>query len=209
MSNNEILTRNATGAFLGGTAVIQAVSGVHAGFCAHSEGCADARRVAAANGIGASVCFAASLLYGRMSGNEQEDTTLRHADWIITTPLMLVEFFLLLRIDIREHWASLLTSIVAIIASISLGHAARMSKTSTLKLFMFATVAFLVMMWVVLRLVPEWNAQVAMPLTFLGVWALYPAAFWSTDPATANNILDAISKGVFGVFTALKGFNIT
>jgi bacteriorhodopsin len=193
---------SATRATLGGVALYQTIAAIRASTSKHGDDVA-----ARANGIGAMVCLIAASVYHRMkttSGAEVED--LRYADWLITCPLMLWEIYVLLGIDIARHAWSFALSVVAITVCIVLGRRAVESKQSKRALyFTLATAAFVIML-VNIGLFTDWSRpKHVAPLAFLGVWALYPLAFWEKSGA-AYNLLDLVSKGVFGLYVGSQAF---
>lgn len=196
------LTLDATRATLGGVALYQTIAAITA--ATSKDGDATTAR---ANAIGAMVCLIAASVYHRMksaSGADVED--LRHADWLITCPLMLWEIYVLLGIDIGRHAWSFALSVVAITVCIVLGRRAVDGKRSKRGIyFALATAAFAIML-VNVGLFADWSrAEHIAPLVFLGVWALYPVAFWEKS-GSAYNVLDLVSKGVFGLYVGSKAF---
>ena len=111
------LTLDATRATLGGVALYQTIAAITA--AVSKDGDAITTR---ANAIGAMVCLIAASVYHRMrSTNGADADDLRHADWLITCPLMLWEIYVLLGIDISRHAWSFALSVVAITVCIVLG----------------------------------------------------------------------------------------
>lgn len=190
---------DSTSAFLGGVAVFQTVAAVvntqHGGKVVLTR----------ANAIGAMVCTIATSVYHRMrTATNDEMHDLRHADWVVTCPLMLWEIYTLLGINIREYMMSFTFSVVAIVACILLGRVSLERKGSQrVTLFSLATLVFVAMLTNILFVVPHWNDEVVVPLCFLGTWVLYPLAFWDRS-GTAYNVLDLVSKGVFGLYVAAR-----
>ena len=195
MSAMDTISLHSTRAFLGGVALLQTIASLAA-----SDTDATA---ASSNALGAVVCAIAWQIYSRMQGSGDLDSSLRYADWTVTTPLMLVEFFILLGIDLRANYTSLAGAILLIVACILLGRRAVISSRTRVRDFVAACVCFVAMVVLVLRAIPEWSSRVTMPLVFLSVWFLYPVVFWMKSPA-AFNLLDFVSKGVFGLFAAAK-----
>lgn len=196
------LTLDATRATLGGVALYQTIAAIRASMTKDGD-----VSTARANGIGAMVCMIAASVYHRMkttSGAEVED--LRHADWLITCPLMLWEIYVLLGIDIAQHAWSFALSVVAITVCIVLGRRAVDGKPGKrAQYFALATAAFVIML-VNIGLFTDWTRpEHIAPLAFLGVWALYPIAFWEKSGA-AYNVLDLVSKGAFGLYVGSLAF---
>ena len=196
------LTLDATRASLGGVALYQTIAAIRASTTKDGD-----VNTARANGIGAMVCLIAASVYHRMkttSGAEVED--LRHADWLITCPLMLWEIYVLLGIDIAQHAWSFALSVVAITVCIVLGRRAVGGNPSKRALyFALATAAFVIML-VNIGLFTDWSRpEHIAPLAFLGVWALYPLAFWEKS-GSAYNVLDLVSKGAFGLYVGSLAF---
>lgn len=189
------ISLDATRATLGAVALFQALAALTS---AMQGKCANATK---ANAIGATVCAIATSVYQRMkssSGRDVED--LRHADWLVTCPLMLWELYALMQIDIKNHAHSFAFSVVSIVLCILLGRAAADATGATRGgLFLLATVLFVAML-VNIGLSVDWtHSHSATPFAFLSVWALYPFAFWEQS-GTAYNVLDLVSKGVFGMY---------
>lgn len=117
----DTISLSATRTFLGGVAVLQALAALRA----------PAARDSTSNALGATVCFIAWQVYSQMTGaSVRADTTLRYADWVVTTPLMLVEFFILFGVDVRSHWRSVAAAVALIVACILLGRRAVMYPTT-------------------------------------------------------------------------------
>lgn len=193
----DAISLHSTTAFLGGVTLMQAIASLTAG-------AAGDRTVASSNAIGAAVCLIARQIYAKMQGGADDgDSALRYADWLITCPLMLIEFFILFGIDVRSNSASLSLAILLITVCILLGRRAVVHARTRVRDFTLACACFVAMLVVVARAIPDWSADIAMPLAFLSVWLLYPIAFWAKRPA-AFNALDFVAKGVFGLFTAAK-----
>lgn len=194
------ISLDATRATLGGVALFQAVAAMNA---ARSGGKA---HDATANAIGAAVCLIAATVYQRMRSSGTESDDLRHADWLVTCPLMLWELYVLMGIDLRTHAWSFALSVAAIALCILIGRAAASAKGARRAvLFALATAAFVVMM-VNIGLRVDWSHdQSVVPFAFLAVWALYPLAFWERS-GTAYNVLDLVTKGVFGLYVGARAF---
>lgn len=196
------LTLDTTRATLGGVALFQAVSAVVASRRRDDEG-----RLSKANAIGAMVCTIAASVYHRMRTSGADVADLRHADWLITCPLMLWELYVLLGIDVRANAWSFSLAVAAISVCIVLGRVAASSTGRRRALaFGLATAAFALLLASVCAKV-DWargRANVA-PLAFLATWALYPLAFWEKGGA-AYNVLDLVSKGAFGLYVGGLAF---
>lgn len=195
------MTLDATRATLSGVALFQAVAAIVA-----AQRGTDAR-AAKANAIGAAVCLIAASVYQRMtstSGAVVDD--LRHADWLVTCPLMLWELYVLIGIDARAFAPSFGVSVVAIVVCILLGRVAVERTGGTRVLFYaLATAAFAVTLANV-GLNVDWSrAKSVVPYAFLLVWALYPLAFWEKS-GSAYNVLDIVTKGVFGLYVGASAF---
>lgn len=195
------ITLDTTRATLGGVALFQAVASV----VASSRGGEGKARAAKANAIGAAVCLIAASVYHRMkstSGSEVED--LRHADWLVTCPLMLWELYVLMDIGVAANPVSFCVSVVAIVACVLLGRfAAGARRGRRALLFSLATGAFAVMLASVGSRVDWSRAENAVPFAFLSLWSLYPLAFWEKS-GSAYNVLDLVTKGAFGIYVGAK-----
>lgn len=190
------VTLDATRATLGGIALFQAVAAVVA--AQRSGGSA---RASKANAIGAAVCLIAASVYHRMKSTAGPAVAdLRHADWLVTCPLMLWELYVLMDIDVRTHAWSFALSVVAIVTCILLGRLAAEAEGGVRALyFSLATAAFGVMLASVGLRVDWSRGENVVPFVFLAVWALYPLAFWDRS-GMGYNLLDLVSKGVFGLY---------
>ena len=198
--NLSAVTLDSTRATLGGIALFQTIAAIVAmQKSKHTQ-------LAKANAIGAAVCAIAASVYHRMStSNGSTSQDLRHADWLITCPLMLWELYVLMDMDIKTHTWSFCISVVSIIVCIFLGRLAAESKGGKrLTLFGVATLVF-VLMLVNIGLGVDWSRiQNIVPFAFLALWALYPLAFWEKSGALYN-ALDLVSKGVFGLYVGSIG----
>lgn len=159
--------------------------------------------------IGAIVCGVSAAFYGRMAkSSASERQSLWYWDWFFTTPLLVLKFFLLLKVDGARHWVAVASACALMAASIELGRRAHFAATASGRaaLFALACAAFVV---VAALLTAKGNIWAHWPLAaFFGLWFVYPIAFWR-DRASRGawyNALDLASKGGLGLFTLASAF---
>lgn len=172
-------------ALLAGVGVLQALAAV-----AHRD---------VGNMLGASVCVIAALHYAWMR-DAGSMLWYRYSDWYITTLLMIVEFFVLA--EAQHQVAGLVGCCMLCWAMLSCGLAARLRDEP--RWFALGCAFGLGLLALFLRSVlptlPRERCGVV--LGFAALWCLYPFAH-AVRSDLALNVLDMLSKGVFGVAVAL------
>ena len=183
------LTLNTTTAFLGGVAAVQAIAALRA----------TKKGVTRANLLGTCVCVVAFLHYTWMrTASASEKVRLRYGDWVVTCPLLLWELQEMTGVE-GQQWA-----LVGVVAMVLLGYAAVRRRGWTRYALFGVSSAILaaVAAATVHGAVREREAVAA----FFAVWALYPAAFlleeFNLDANPSFNILDLVSKALFGMYVA-------
>tara|TARA_B110000046_G_scaffold53362_1_gene59795 strand:- start:1454 stop:1825 length:372 start_codon:yes stop_codon:yes gene_type:complete len=123
---------------------------------------------------------------------------------------MLWEFYELLGIDVSHHKARFSLSVLCIVLCILFGCMASQCEEHKVRYFMWSSIFFAAMLWNVLSEVPMLtDKRNAIPFAFLGMWTLYPIAFWMEKDASnlSFNVLDIVSKGVFGMVVAASALS--
>jgi hypothetical protein len=159
------------------------------------------------NAISASVCVVAGVHYVWMRssfGNKGVIVSIRFSDWYITTVLMLIEFFSLSEtLFTRYSW--LTGACVANMLMLISGHVAsihRMRKKSYCLFYLLGIVFGIILVGLFVAGTHENDHRHAWMYGFASVWILYPVAF-VVDSELAFNVLDLVSKGVFGITLAV------
>lgn len=151
------------------------------------------------NMLGAAVCAIAALHYAWMRDTANR-MWYRYSDWYITTLLMILEFFVLAKAQHRVP--KLVGCCVLCWAMLSCGLAARLRNEPRWFVlgcaFGFGLLALF--LHSVLPTLPR--ERCAVVLGFAALWCLYPFAH-AAQSELAFNVLDMLSKGVFGVAVAL------
>ena len=188
LPSGQTLTLNTTTAFLAGVAVVQALASSRA----------DSHRPARANAIGAAVCAIAFLHYSwmREAGDEEERTRLRYGDWVVTCPLLLLELQEMARVSESARAFPL----AGVVAMVGFGYAAARAR-GALRHLLFS-VSSLVLAAVVHSTLSHAKERKWLVASFFSLWAAYPVAFLVGKDA-AFDVLDAASKGAFGLYVAL------
>ena len=178
------LTLNTTTAFLGSVALLQAVAALKG-------------PAFEANALGACVCVVAFLHYTWMRSTDDaaERVRLRYGDWIVTCPLLLWELHATTGVEGQE-WALGATALMVL-----LGYAA--VRSVGWKRHALFAVSSLVLAAVVAATLSGAKKNGELVAAFFGVWALYPVAFLF-DSNVAFDVLDAVSKGCFGLYVATQ-----
>ena len=188
-SSGQTLTLNTTTAFLAGVAVVQALASSRA----------DSPRPARANAIGAAVCAIAFLHYSwmREAGNDEEERTrLRYGDWVVTCPLLLLELQEMARVSESAR----VLPLAGVVAMVGIGYAAARARGARRHLLF--SVSSLVLATVVHSTLSHAKERKWLVASFFSLWAAYPVAFLVGKDA-AFDVLDAASKGAFGLYVAL------
>jgi bacteriorhodopsin len=158
------------------------------------------------NLFGAMVNLAAGFHYARLSDIDPKETDeltmIRYSDWYATTPLMLIDFFSLSR-TLYSGLPYLVVSVVLNTCMILLGHLGAILRNERYYyagiLFEVALVPFFLVGTVTETHPNPWLYG------FAGLWIFYPFLYFLHDPIYYN-LLDILSKSVFGIATALITF---
>lgn len=186
MSSLRTLTQNTTTSFLAGVSLVQTLAALKS---------TDAR-TARANAIGAAICLIAFWHYERMRGaSDVEKTLLRYGDWVVTCPLLLLE--LQEMTEGEDRW-----TLGAVVLMILLGLRAKQTRGAGRQALFGASTLLLVA--VVVATVRGARQNRELVAAFFAVWSLYPVAFLLDDARgnQAFDVLDAASKGLFGLYVA-------
>ena len=154
------------------------------------------------NAIGACVCIIAFLHYSWMtSASDDKKIELRYSDWYVTCPLLLWELH---NISGQSCKSTLILPVLAVCAMLAFGHMAELQKNDSdrLKLFTIGCIAFAVC---VASFVANTKTNALIVYGFFAIWCLYPVASWLRNNSMMD-VLDIISKGLFGLFVAAKSF---
>tara|TARA_B100000683_G_scaffold2007_1_gene2148 strand:- start:3676 stop:4284 length:609 start_codon:yes stop_codon:yes gene_type:complete len=195
----DALTLTSTRTFLGGVAVMQVIAALRS----------KSTKGTAANALGAAVCVIAGQVYRTMerAAGGADLYELRSADWYVTTPLMLIELLVLMGASPRQNPAIFVYSIVSILITIWMGVKAHRNQSARgVRWFVAATLVFVAMLYAIFRSV-DWSSETTMPAFFLGLWSLYPIAYWSRSDRWLS-LLDLLTKGVFGIVVAERSFDL-
>lgn len=217
-SPDDRLTLNTTTALLGGVAVLQALAAIAA---ADSGGAHGVEQKSGwrwkTQALGATVCVIAFLHYKwmRETPDALERLRLRYGDWIVTTPLLLLELQTLTDGDVPEkavvddRWLRRVGALCATMGMVALGYGAERSRSAWVRYPLFA-VASLLLAGVTYESVSTARRNKNLVFYFFVLWWLYPLAFLLPESmsGTSNslyNVLDALAKGVFGMLVATFG----
>ena len=185
------LSLNTTTAFLAGVAAVQ--------FLAASR--PDASREAArSNAVGTAVCVIAFLHYAWMRhADAAERTRLRYGDWVVTCPLLLYELQEMAGVPARARgWP-----LAGVVAMVGVGYAAvRNAGAARHALFGLSSAVLAAVVHATLSAARADARRLVG--AFFALWAAYPVAFLVGNDA-AYDVLDAVSKGVFGLYVAEGG----
>ena len=185
----QTLTLNTTTAFLAGVAIVQVIAALKT-------------QKVEANAIGAAVCLIAFMHYNWMrDASDKEKVDLRYGDWFATCPLLVWELFLVTHLS--GH--GLLTAVVTASAlMILLGKLALYSEGHMRYVYFTVSTAILVFLMTTFGKNAQKNKNLV--IAFFALWFLYPIAFFLENNNTMFNILDMLSKGVFGLAVASTSF---
>ncbi|MBT6356249.1 MAG: bacteriorhodopsin, partial [Nitrosomonadales bacterium] len=149
-------------------------------------------------------------------------TVFRYVDWLLTVPLQIVEFYLILAaiavVSISVFWRLLIASVVMLVAGY-IGEVSAMGDGGSLwSGFWIGMVAWLYIIWEVFKgeasqisaskgTVASKKAFNALRLIVTVGWAIYPIGYYlgytgSADAGTLNivyNLADFVNKIAFGV----------
>lgn len=156
----------------------------------------------ASNALGSAICLIAGYHYDWMRRNIDSSKTIhitRYADWIITTQLMLVDFFTLSH-TLTSRWYWLLGSCITCLLMLFFGYMSKHQKSFTQ--FVIGCLFGLLLVACFCAGTIRENHPNNWMFVFAAVWILYPFAFFSKNQ-TFFNILDIVSKGMFGITTGL------
>ena len=135
----------------------------------------------------------------------------RYSDWYITTVLLVIEFFNLSG-TLRSRWGWLIGACVSCELMILGGHVSTVWKESGIPfLRTYWTSVLFGLVFVVCYLfgtvVDVVNDGNEWSHVFFVLWALYPMAFWSKNyKHLSYNVLDLLTKGVFGIVLGISTF---
>ena len=176
--------------------------------------------------VAAMVTGIAAIHYFYMRGiwieTGSSPTVFRYVDWLLTVPLQIVEFYLILAaiavVSISVFWRLLIASIVMLVAGY-IGEVSAMGDGGSLWFgFWIGMVAWLYIIWEVFKgeasqisaskgTVASKKAFNALRLIVTVGWAIYPIGYYlgytgSADAGTLNivyNLADFVNKIAFGV----------
>ena len=176
--------------------------------------------------VAAMVTGIAAIHYFYMRGiwieTGSSPTVFRYVDWLLTVPLQIVEFYLILAaiavVSISVFWRLLIASVVMLVAGY-IGEVSAMGDGGSLwSGFWIGMVAWLYIIWEVFKgeasqisaskgTVASKKAFNALRLIVTVGWAIYPIGYYlgytgSADAATLNivyNLADFVNKIAFGV----------
>jgi len=176
--------------------------------------------------VAAMVTGIAAIHYFYMRGiwidTGSSPTLFRYVDWLLTVPLQIVEFYLILAaiavVSISVFWRLLIASIVMLVAGY-IGEVSAMGDGGSLWFgFWIGMVAWLYIIWEVFKgeasqisaskgTVASKKAFNALRLIVTVGWAIYPIGYYlgytgSADAGTLNivyNLADFVNKIAFGV----------
>ena len=176
--------------------------------------------------VAAMVTGIAAIHYFYMRGvwidTGSSPTVFRYVDWLLTVPLQIVEFYLILAaiavVSISVFWRLLIASVVMLVAGY-IGEVSAMGDGGSLwSGFWIGMVAWLYIIWEVFKgeasqisaskgTVASKKAFNALRLIVTVGWAIYPIGYYlgytgSADAGTLNivyNLADFVNKIAFGV----------
>lgn len=176
--------------------------------------------------VAAMVTGIAAIHYFYMRGiwieTGSSPTVFRYVDWLLTVPLQIVEFYLILAaiavVSISVFWRLLIASVVMLVAGY-IGEVSAMGDGGSLwSGFWIGMVAWLYIIWEVFKgeasqisaskgTVASKKAFNALRLIVTVGWAIYPISYYlgytgSADAGTLNivyNLADFVNKIAFGV----------
>ncbi|MDA9155564.1 bacteriorhodopsin-like [Methylophilaceae bacterium] len=176
--------------------------------------------------VAAMVTGIAAIHYFYMRGiwidTGSSPTVFRYVDWLLTVPLQIVEFYLILAaiavVSISVFWRLLIASVVMLVAGY-IGEVSAMGDGGSLWVgFWIGMVAWLYIIWEVFKgeasqisaskgTVASKKAFNALRLIVTVGWAIYPIGYYlgytgSADAGTLNivyNLADFVNKIAFGV----------
>lgn len=176
--------------------------------------------------VAAMVTGIAAIHYFYMRGvwieTESSPTVFRYVDWLLTVPLQIVEFYLILAaiavVSISVFWRLLIASVVMLVAGY-IGEVSAMGDGGSLwSGFWIGMVAWLYIIWEVFKgeasqisaskgTAASKKAFNALRLIVTVGWAIYPIGYYlgytgSADAGTLNivyNLADFVNKIAFGV----------
>ena len=176
--------------------------------------------------VAAMVTGIAAIHYFYMRGiwieTGSSPTVFRYVDWLLTVPLQIVEFYLILAaiavVSISVFWRLLIASVVMLVAGY-IGEVSAMGDGGSLwSGFWIGMVAWLYIVWEVFKgeasqisaskgTVASKKAFNALRLIVTVGWAIYPIGYYlgytgSADAGTLNivyNLADFVNKIAFGV----------
>ena len=176
--------------------------------------------------VAAMVTGIAAIHYFYMRGiwidTGSSPTVFRYVDWLLTVPLQIVEFYLILAaiavVSISVFWRLLIASVVMLVAGY-IGEVSAMGDGGSLWFgFWIGMVAWLYIIWEVFKgeasQISASKGTVASKKAFNGLrwivtvgWAIYPIGYYlgytgSADAGTLNivyNLADFVNKIAFGV----------
>ena len=173
------------------------------------------------NGTASLINIIAFIHYLRMrkiwDDKHKDLVSTRYSDWFLTCPLLLFEFYILMewiKVDEQTNKLSVdkglgLPIVISMIATLSMLLCGFLSELYPEQKWEFYGLGFgcLLVLFSVLYMidkkrkkdksVPQW------PWIFIGIWALYGAAYLMENRDLFYNILDLIAKGAFAMCIAL------
>jgi bacteriorhodopsin len=174
------------------------------------------------NSIGSVVCLIAFLHYCLLSMYKWDVMMVRYSDWFFTLPLLLIEIFVICGIDIIDNIWMFLFAILLIIGMLVTGWMAVRSLRSNptdgtryIKWLISGTICLIAVYLIVLGLLergPDGPLQ-TVTIAFFLVWTLYGAVSLyqrrgsEQMSQSAYDILDIVTKAVFGIVVAAFAVN--
>lgn len=166
--------------------------------------------------LGIMVCVIAFLHYIYMQSsieNVERVTQLRYSDWVVTTPLLLVEFLFILGMSDaaswKEEWPKVLVLLGTCVAMVECGRRAEVDYgvVSNRAWFgagcVFGVACATFFLWTAIPRVTRSNWWI---LLFAGLWIAYPLAYALPHGTrdVAYNVLDIFTKAAMGLVLSLE-----
>lgn len=177
------------------------------------------------NIVGSLVCCIAFLHYRWMQADGSNMMAIRYSDWFFTLPLLVLEIFIILGIGVGTNLGYFLVVLTLILVMLGSGWmSVRFLRNSSRQRFnprrmlwlLLGFVALVAIYWIVLGILEQANDNTLtkITITFFLLWSLYGVvALGETKVIDSGpgqymyDILDIITKAVFGIIVAFSSFN--